>query len=753
MLRLKPGVNVEMTPSQVQAGYAASNLGRFRSGLFEKLGGWSKFYAFVLGGIPKALLAWLDLNSNQYVGVGTTTNLSVITNTAIPNTILTTITPQTKTTDLSPNITTSATSSTVRITDPNISNVTRFDAVAFNTPVSVGGLILSGVYPIASSISTHAFTIVAASAATTTIATGTISGATQANPCVVTSAAHGFANGQIVYIDSVVGMIQLNGRIYTVDGVTANTFQLSGVNSTAYTVYSSGGSVYGAAVPQFGTTSTSSTVTVTLASHGLSVGDTVVFQIATTVGGVTIQGSYAATAVGGANTFNITCSQQASSTTTGMMNSGNVELVYYIALGPPAASAGYGTGTYGTGGYGTGSTSSAQTGTAITATNWSMDNWGQTLLACPEGGGIYAWTPNTGFQNSQLIPGGPLYNAGIFVSMQTQMLIAFGSTVDETVGVQQDPLLVKWSDQADYTSWAVSTVSQAGSRRLPTGSKIVGGMSVPQNELIWTDLDLWSMAYLGGLTAGVWSFTKIGSNCGLVGKHATARQGSNVYWMSASNFFATGGSVPAVIPCSIWDVVFQDLNTAYQTTCWTWSNTPFNEIWFFYPRRSTGATSPDAYAKLNTLDGSWDYGPLDRSCGIDQSLAGMPIAAASTGLIYEHEISPDADGQPIKSTMTSGWFPLSDGQDIVFVDWVLPDMTWVKHNGTGSASIQLTFYSVYYPGETPRTYGPYTVTQATKYINPRIRGRLAKIEISSNDIGSFWRLGGLRMRIAPDGRL
>ena len=44
-------------------------------------------------------------------------------------------------------------------------------------------------------------------------------------------------------IDYVVGMTQLNGNTYTVAGATADTFQLSGVDGSAYTAYSSGGNV------------------------------------------------------------------------------------------------------------------------------------------------------------------------------------------------------------------------------------------------------------------------------------------------------------------------------------------------------------------------------------------------------------------------------------------------------------------------------------------------------------------------------
>lgn len=70
-----------------------------------------------------------------------------------------------------------------------------------------------------------------------------ITAATQANPCVVTAAAHGFTNGTVVYINNVSGMTELNGNSYTVAGATTNTFQLSATNSSAYGAYTSGGTV------------------------------------------------------------------------------------------------------------------------------------------------------------------------------------------------------------------------------------------------------------------------------------------------------------------------------------------------------------------------------------------------------------------------------------------------------------------------------------------------------------------------------
>lgn len=74
----------------------------------------------------------------------------------------------------------------------------------------------------------------------------TISGATQANPAVITATAHGLTNGSRVVITAVGGMTQLNGNAYYVANKATNTFQLADstgalVNSTAYGAYTSGG--------------------------------------------------------------------------------------------------------------------------------------------------------------------------------------------------------------------------------------------------------------------------------------------------------------------------------------------------------------------------------------------------------------------------------------------------------------------------------------------------------------------------------
>lgn len=73
----------------------------------------------------------------------------------------------------------------------------------------------------------------------------TITGITQGNPGVVSYTGSDPSNGDHVWIIDVVGMTQVNRRRFTVANVNggANTFELSGISTLAYSAYVSGGTV------------------------------------------------------------------------------------------------------------------------------------------------------------------------------------------------------------------------------------------------------------------------------------------------------------------------------------------------------------------------------------------------------------------------------------------------------------------------------------------------------------------------------
>jgi len=74
-----------------------------------------------------------------------------------------------------------------------------------------------------------------------TEATETISGATQANPVVLTITGTTLNNGDRIFVKDVAGMVELNNREFTVANKTTNTIELSGVDGTGFTAYTSGG--------------------------------------------------------------------------------------------------------------------------------------------------------------------------------------------------------------------------------------------------------------------------------------------------------------------------------------------------------------------------------------------------------------------------------------------------------------------------------------------------------------------------------
>ncbi len=68
----------------------------------------------------------------------------------------------------------------------------------------------------------------------------TITGVSLANPCVISSTAHGFRNLDRIDHQGVGGTVELSG-VYTIGNVTANTYELTGTDSTAWTAFTTGG--------------------------------------------------------------------------------------------------------------------------------------------------------------------------------------------------------------------------------------------------------------------------------------------------------------------------------------------------------------------------------------------------------------------------------------------------------------------------------------------------------------------------------
>ena len=684
-LKLHAGVDENRTLALNEAAVSTSNLIRFfydkeGLGLVQKLGGWVRYFPTALTDIVRALWAWEDTNANKYLAVGRqATSISGDALSIINNGSIFIITPQTRTDNVSLNVTTTLGSASVVIYDAG-SNVVNSDSVYIQTQISVGGLILFGLYP-----------------------------------CTY-----------------------LGPDQYQITAIDALGNPLPATNSV-----SSGGSV-----PVFTFAASSASVNVNLNNHGFVVGDIfpIVVSVTSSAANVTLYGNYTVQSVTDANNFSINASATASSGGTVTMNGNLARYEYFITYAPAPTSVGYGVGGYGVGGYGIGTPGPTPIAAApINSSDWTLDNWGSILVSCPvivnsdgsfSGGPIYQWDPvSNKTTNASVIPQAPVANDGIFVAMPQRQIVAWGSTFS---GIQ-DPLLLTWCDVNNFNSWITTATNQAGSYRIQKGSRIVGCIQGPQQGLIWTDIGLWAMQYSG--PPYVYQFNEIGTGCGLISRKAAGSMNGIVYWMGQSQFFMLGSSGVQVINCPIWDVIFQNLDRNNLWKIRFAANSNYSEISWYYPTTdSNGEIS--SYVKYNVALGTWDYGQLSRTAWINQSVLGSPIGAypfssgsGYSSYIYQHDgvdpatglLATDADGAPINASFQTGYFVISDGEWKVFVDQIWPDMKWGYFGQSQNANVQITFYVTDYPGQQPRVYGPYNMTQGTQFLTPRFRGRLLSL--------------------------
>jgi hypothetical protein len=546
---------------------------------------------------------------------------------------------------------------------------------------------------------------------------------------------------------SIAGQI-LNGAYQVTQGLGSSDYTISLPYAASATVASSG------QLPLFTATAGTATVWVDLPNNNFPniVGEYQQFIAPTNVGGITVQGPYQTT-ISSCNPTNFVSINApippVTSASSVAMNGGNAQIVYYYTVGAPAG-LGFGQGASGfgaQGSFGVGGTALPATGTPITATDWTLCNWGETLLAVPENGPLYQWSANSGYTTASVVPTAPFFNGGCFVSQPQQILVLWRSV--QLTGTQ-DPLIVRWSDSLDYTNYNVNSQTWAGAFHIPTGSIIIGGMQSAQQGIIWTDIECWVMQNVGQPI--VFGFNRVGSGCGLVGKHATGVLNGNIYWMGPDNFFILGANGVQSIPCSVWNYVFSQLDTSNQWKARCATNALYGEVAWFFPQIGGGGENT-LYAKLNIAEQEWDYGVLGRSAWIDVTVLGNPIGADLNGAIWQHEVGWNAGSVSLDNSFTSGWWSIAEGDQVSIVDWIFPDMTYQTSQLASTSNLQLTFYSCMYGNDTPVVYGPFPFSQPSTFINCRIRGRYLKVQLSEvGDMNGFWRLGRIRYRYAPDGR-
>ena len=424
---------------------------------------------------------------------------------------------------------------------------------------------------------------------------------------------------------------------------------------------------------------------------------------------------------------------------------------------------GWGGGTWGAGPWGSGGA------TLAPMRIWSQSNFGEDLLFAYRGGDLFYWDATTavgtrGFYVSSLAGASdvPTVVNKALVSDIFRFAFCFGA--NEIGSAVIDPMLIRWSDQEDVANWTPAATNQAGSLRLSEGTEIITSLQARQEVLVWTDLALYGLQYLGA--PEVWGAQLLGSNVTIAGPNAAVYSNNIAYWMGRNKFYYYDGTVKT-LPCDVRSYIFDDFNLgqADQVICGT--NEQFDEIWWFYC--SSGVTRNDRYVVYNYVENVWYYGNLARSAWMDSDLRDYPIAATySNNLVYQEygvDCNELGSANPIVATITSAQFDLDDGDRFMLINRMLPDMTFTGSTADSPAAT-MTLNPLENSGSgryDPASVGgnsSATVTRTavvpieefTGQVFTRVRGRQMSIKIESTELGVTWKLGAPRMDMRPDGR-
>lgn len=382
---------------------------------------------------------------------------------------------------------------------------------------------------------------------------------------------------------------------------------------------------------------------------------------------------------------------------------------------------GYGGGLYGVGAYGT---PRSDSGSFVDATTWSLDNWGQELVACSNADGdLYAWDLNVA-NDAVTIPNAPLNNLSLIVT-EERFLFALGAG--------GNPRKVQWSDREDRELWTPAATNEAGDLELQTSGQIMQALRTRGQTLILTDIDAHTATYQG--PPFVYGFERVGSACGTISRKAAASVDQGVFWMGLGSFFAYAGGAVQEVPCEVVDYVFTDISSTRRSHIWAVSNAQHSEVWWFYP--SSGATECDRYVSFNYLERHWSIGNISRTTGVDRGVFNTPIWLDATGQAYNHETGTSYGGASIYAE--SGPIEIGVGDNVAVCTMLIPDE---KTQG----QVTTTFKTRFYPNDTERSYGPYSMANPT---DVRFTGRQIRMRVTGT--ATDWRFGVPRLDMKPGG--
>jgi len=697
-LQFKPGINREVTSYTNEGGWFDMDKVRFRFGFPEKIGGWKRFTGVAFLGTCRALHSWKALDGTEFIGVGTHLKYYIL------------------------------------------EGQQYYDITPLRLTTSAGD-------------------------ATFLTGADTLNGAIAADSETITiDSATGFP---------VSGRVKIDDEIITYASISSVTLQgcARGQNGTTAASHADGAAI------------ACCTITVTEAEHGALDNDFVTFTDAASLGGLitaaVLNQEYQVTTVVSANSYQIearTVSSIASITTTDGLDptflfcntsdsgtgGSSTVAAYQINTGLDTTISGNGWNA-GTWGRGTWNSATDLSASGQTLRLWSHDNFGEDLLINDRDGNIYYWnkTDGTGVRAQALSSltnsdGAPTSGKIVLVSDVSRHVIVFGC--DPENSTEQDPLLVRFGSQESLITWSAAATNTAGDLRIGSGSEIIAAIETKQQIIIFTDVSLHAMQFLGPpFTFGI---NMVSDNLTIMSPLSAINVEDTIFWMGQEEFYSYSGSVQR-LACTVRDFIFSDFNFLQKEKVTAATNTAFGEVWWFYP--SASSQENDKYVVFNYQQNVWYYGDMARTVWMDRGINADPIAAGTDHYLYSHESGfDDGSTEPvtaISAYIESSQIDMGDGDHFLFMTRMVPDVTF-RNSTASSPAATMTLQARNYPG------GLYLQTQAkavtrtstvpieqwTNQVNVRLRGRAFSLKVASSDTGVGWRLGTPRVDIRPDGR-
>jgi hypothetical protein len=703
-LTFRPGLNREGTIYSNEGGWYDGDKIRFRSGLPEKIGGWTQVTNNQYNGICRSLWAWSDTGvgtGNTYIGLGTNTKYYIYFGGNYND-----ITPIVQTSTLTNPFTTSSGSSTVIVSDSTYSP-SRGDYVVFSGASSAGGILISGDYAVTAVYGSTAYSITASSTATSTVTGGG-----------TVTAQYEYPTGLAVYQTGTgwgagpwSGFYGTGSSSNTGWGVAAST----GIGEQLRLWSNDNFGADLVIAPRGGP------IFYWQDSNGLSTRAQYLSSLANTTTLLTDSTTFSA------------------STTSITITSANAPYVYpYMYI----TGSGISSGTYI-------ESINNSTGVATISQATTSSNSGTYNISYAG-----AFVPKETYQ--------------VITSAVQEFIICFGanSYSPGNPNTTFNSMLVRWSDQANAYQWIPELTNQSGEYTLTNGSQIIGARATRQEILVWTDSALYSMQYIG--TPYVWGFQILMDNISVMGPNAMITVNNITYWMGRDRFYMYDGTVktlPCSLKQYVFEdlnanqsyQVFAGANEGFNEVWWFYVNNEsssqqvnkyvvynyLDQVWYY------GSMARSAWYQT----------------GIVQYPV---AADYNSRLLYHENGNDDlstSSSQPITAYIQSSDFDIQDGQNFGFVWRIIPDINF-NSSTTNQPSVTMQVLPRQYSGSAYGTAdnptvqssqnfsnaAAYTVNQFTGQVYTRLRGRQMAFRIESTGLGVAWQLGVPRIDIRLDGR-